>query len=80
MKTAASLTALRIESYIVRIYRRRPGRGRLLIGVVERPGGDRRSAFSSLDELWRILTASRAAPHGRISTRRKGQWERQPRS
>jgi hypothetical protein len=79
MKTAASLQAVRVESYIVRIYRRRPGRGRLLVGVVERPGGDRKAAFSSLDELWRILTTSRAASLGRTSTRRKRQWERQPR-
>jgi hypothetical protein len=48
-----------IESYIVRIYRRHPGRGRLLIGVVEQVGRDRRTAFGSADELWRILTVSR---------------------
>jgi hypothetical protein len=66
VKSALVHRAVGIESYIVRIYRRRSGRRRVLIGVVEQVGRDRRSAFGSLDELWRILTGSRAVPSGGI--------------
>jgi hypothetical protein len=80
VKAAGRNDAVRIESYIVRIYRRRPGRERVLIGVVEHVGRDRRSAFGSADELWQILTASRAVPSAGISAKRRRPWDGKPRS
>lgn len=41
--------------YIVRIYRRRKDNPRELVGIVEEVGGEGKKAFSSLDELWKIL-------------------------
>ena len=75
MKPTQIPRAVGIESYIVRIYRRRPGRGRLLIGVVEQVGRDRRTAFGSADELWRILTAARGRSSAE-AVRRSGAPER----
>jgi hypothetical protein len=46
-----------VQSYIVRIYRR-DRRARQLVGVVEEAGVEGKRAFTSPDELWRILTAS----------------------
>ncbi|HEY7601883.1 MAG TPA: hypothetical protein VIB60_05210 [Methylomirabilota bacterium] len=46
-----------MQSYIVRIYRR-DRRARRLVGVVEEAGVEGKRAFTSPDELWRILTAS----------------------
>ncbi len=43
-----------MKSYIVRIYRGEQGGGELL-GSVERPGQDIKLAFTSRDELWKIL-------------------------
>jgi hypothetical protein len=48
-----------VRSYIVRIYRR-DRRARRLVGVVEEAGVEGQRAFTSPDELWRILTGSAA--------------------
>lgn len=53
-----------VDDYIVRIYRwggRRPQR---LVGVVEEVGVEGKTAFHSLDELWRILTLSKERRRG----------------
>ena len=52
-----------VESYIVRIYRRRGRQARILIGTVEVPGAEERMAFSNVEELWAILDRRK----GRIS-------------
>jgi len=44
-----------MDSYLVRIYRRAKDNPRLLVGVVEEPGGNGKKAFSNLYELWDIL-------------------------
>jgi hypothetical protein len=44
-----------MESYIVRIYRRRATDQQPEHGVVERVAGGPRHAFSSADELWALL-------------------------
>lgn len=45
-----------MDSYIVRIYRREKKKPRVIVGTVERPEIDGKMAFSSLDELWEILS------------------------
>ena len=44
-----------MDSYLVRIYRRAKDNPRMLVGVVEEPGGNGKKAFSNLYELWDIL-------------------------
>ena len=44
-----------MESYVVRVYRRRSGAKRQLVGVLEGPRLVGSQAFSSVEELWEIL-------------------------
>ncbi len=44
-----------MDSYLVRIYRRKGDNPRLLVGVVEEPGSNGKKAFQNLYELWDIL-------------------------
>ena len=44
-----------MESYVVRVYRRRGGAKRQLVGVLEGPRLVEAQAFSSVEELWAIL-------------------------
>ena len=44
-----------MESYVVRVYRRRSGTKRELVGVLEGPRLVGAQAFSSVEELWEIL-------------------------
>ncbi|NWG03184.1 MAG: hypothetical protein HXY44_10060 [Syntrophaceae bacterium] len=44
-----------MDSYLLRIYRRDEDNPRLLVGVVEEPGGNGKKAFTNLYELWEIL-------------------------
>jgi hypothetical protein len=53
-----------VESYIVRIYRRETRDWPGLVGIVEEVGVEGRRAFSTLEELWAILTASRRESSG----------------
>jgi hypothetical protein len=60
-----------VQSFIVRIYRR-DRRARRFVGVVEETGVEGKRAFTTLDELWRILTTSRReAPVPRPSPSRR---------
>ena len=55
----------------MRIYRR-DRRARRFVGVVEETGVEGKRAFTTLDELWRILTTSgREAPGLRPSPTRR---------
>ena len=45
----------------MRIYRR-DRRARQIVGVVEEAGVEGKRAFTTLEDLWRILTASRSRP------------------
>ena len=45
-----------VESYVVRVYRCQSGETRELVGVLEGPGVDGAQAFSSVEELWEILS------------------------
>ena len=54
-----------VESYVVRVYRRRSGDKRQLIGVLEGPGLVGVQAFSSVEQLWEIFVGRGAAQsHG----------------
>ena len=44
-----------MDSYVVRIYRRKGKKSRILIGTVEAAGSGRKMAFSNIEELWEIL-------------------------
>lgn len=46
---------MRVEIYVVSIYRRSDRAGREAAGMVERPGRDERAAFASSLELWAFL-------------------------
>jgi len=54
--------------YIVRIYRYEKNKPHKLIGVVEEVGLEEKKAFSSLDELWKILNE----PCQKRQARKKG--------
>ena len=45
-----------VESYVVRVYRRGSGKTRELVGVLEGPRLVGAQAFSSVEELWEILS------------------------
>ena len=47
-----------MESYVVRVYRRRSGAKRQLVGVLEGPRLVGSQAFSSVEELWEILSGN----------------------
>lgn len=52
----------------MRIYRQ-DRRTRRLVGVVEEAGVEEKRAFTTLEELWRILTASHSRGPGSSSPR-----------
>ena len=47
-----------MESFIIRLYRFEKDNPRTLVGLVEKPGKERRIAFTTMDELWEILNSS----------------------
>ncbi len=46
------------RSYIVRIYRIGDHKSRQIVGTVEEPGIQRKDAFTTMEDLWRILMDS----------------------
>ncbi len=48
----------RVESYVLRIYRREKDDPRMLVGLVEEIDSKGKRAFTSLDDLWEILNGS----------------------
>jgi hypothetical protein len=44
-----------MDSYVIRIYRKKEDNPRHLIGIVEKVGIGERKVFSNLNELWSIL-------------------------
>lgn len=49
-----------LDNYVIRIYRREKNDPRILVGVVEEVGVEGNRAFTNLDELWFILSSSKA--------------------
>ena len=64
-----------MDSYLVRIYPREEDNPRLLVGVVEEPGGNGKKAFSNLYELWDILNPLRqmGEAHRKVKNGKKKQ-------
>ncbi len=52
---------MNLNTYIVRVYRRKSGIPHSLVGIVEEVGKKEKKAFASLDDLWNILTSRKAA-------------------
>lgn len=46
-----------MDSYIIRIYRFKRGNPKRLVGTVEMVGIKGKMAFTSLDELWEVLSS-----------------------
>lgn len=65
-----------MDSYVIRIYRRDPGRGRAVAGIVEDVEARRTRAFSGRDDLWRILTARTTQPSKRRARSHEAREER----
>lgn len=49
---------LNMENFIIRLYRFEKDNPRTLVGLVEKPGKERRIGFTTMDELWEILNSS----------------------
>ena len=64
-----------MDSYLVRIYRRKENNPRLLVGTVEEPGGNGKKAFSNLYELWDILNLQKELKKRKIIV--KGRREKE---
>jgi hypothetical protein len=58
---------MNLNTYIVRVYRRKNGIPHSLVGVVEEVGKKEKRAFNNLDDLWDILK-----PQREIAPRRRG--------
>ena len=59
-----------LASYIVRIYRFEKNKPLNLVGVVEEAGGKGKKAFTSLAELWAIISSSRGVRSNKLKQRR----------
>ncbi len=64
-----------MDSYLVRIYRREENNPRVLVGVVEEPGGNGKKAFQNLYELWDILNPLK--PNGKVRAKVKNRKNKQ---
>jgi len=53
-----------MECYIVRIYRREEQDNRIVVGLVETVGIERKERFSGPEELWKILCSKKGARRG----------------
>jgi hypothetical protein len=70
-RTANPTSAMKtpMESYVVRIYRCQGGPMRQLVGVVETPRLSSPKAFTSVAQLWDILSARTPARRAKAPTR-----------
>lgn len=59
-----------MESYVVRVYRRRSGAKRQLVGVLEGSRLVGAQAFSSVEELWEILEGRGSGQPAKARARR----------
>jgi hypothetical protein len=55
-----------LANFIVRIYRLERKKPRGVVGFVEEPGVKGKKAFTNFDELWEILTSSKAIKSKKI--------------
>lgn len=59
-----------LNTYIVRVYRRRNGIPHGLVGVVEEVGKKEKRAFSNLDDLWDILKCQKEGSVQKIAAKK----------
>ena len=59
-----------MESYVVRVYRRKSGVKRQLVGVVEAPQLAGSQGFTSVEQLWDILSEPKPALRTKAQTKR----------
>ena len=60
-----------MNTYIVRIYRRKNGIPHNLVGVVEEVGKKEKRAFSNLDDLWNIMKCQKEVSVKKLSQKKK---------
>ncbi len=60
-----------LASYVVRVYRFGKNQPHNLVGVVEEAGGKEKKAFTSLTELWAIISSSRGVRSSSKAKRNK---------
>lgn len=60
-----------MDSYIVRIYRRAENNPQGLVGIIEKVGTGRNTAFKSAEELWTFLNAAADHSNGAAAGWRK---------
>jgi len=60
-----------LASYVVRVYRFAKNQPHNFVGVVEEAGVKGKKAFTSLTELWDIISSSRAVREDRKTKRKK---------
>jgi hypothetical protein len=60
-----------LASYVVRVYRFTKNQPHNLVGVVEEAGFKGKKAFTSLTELWGIISSSQAVRDDRKTGRKK---------
>ena len=59
-----------LASYVVRVYRFGKNQPHNLVGVVEEAGIKEKKAFTSLAELWAIISSSRGVRGNKLKQRR----------
>ena len=64
-----------MDSYLIRIYRKKDDDPKLLVGTAEKIGIQGKVAFNTLSELWAILNPRNRGPlqHGMERTEKMGQ-------
>ncbi len=60
-----------LAGYVVRVYRFEKNQPHNLVGVVEEAGIKGKKAFTSLSELWGIISSSRAVRNDRKTERKE---------
>lgn len=53
------------DSYVIRVYRREETDTSRLVGLVEIVGNDEHTPFTTIDELWHILSAAKTLQNKR---------------
>ncbi len=59
-----------MESYVVRIYRCQTGSKRQLVGLVEAPRLAGSQGFTSVEQLWEILSEPKSTLRARVRAKR----------
>jgi len=66
------------DSYVVRVYRREEADASRLVGLVETVGNDEQKPFTTIDELWKILSTADIHPDSRKTSSKRRASENRP--